>query len=198
MDALYYVKYVKGTDRQTENVWINCILDEWETGFSVDSYLIEPDCIYFEDASWSGKKLDYSTLGKPIKRKEYQFVQDTIARCRQELEFWGMSGEKLEFPNLQVGHYYFQFAEDKDDEIPERYASFYRIISVDGDVVTYKEHSVDDHYICHRDERTCDIESFLLAPDNAVWYEIMGETFDMARKKIVLLAETLLSKFRES
>lgn len=196
MEPLYFAKYI-AKDSGKEHVRINCILDEWEYGFRIDCYTIEKGFVYFEDASWYGKKLDYSTLGKPIKCKEYEFVQETIALYRQELESWGMSGEKLDLPNFQAGHYYFLFAEDKDDEIPERYAAFYHVISTDDNNIKFEEHSLDEHYICLRGVNKVFFEDFLLVPDDAVWYEISVETWCMAGNKIVRLSDHLLSKFRE-
>ena len=197
MEPLYYTKYIEADDCSPEYVWINCILDEWEDGFSVDSYIIDSDGIYFEDASWNSKKLDYSTLGKPIKRKQYEFVKNTISKYRSELEFLGKSGEKMRKPEFKAGHCYFVFAEYKDEIIPERYAAFYQIISIEDNIITFKEHSLDEHYICLRDINKVDIENFFLVSDDAVWYEIMEVSYVMAGNKIVQMANLLLDKFRE-
>ena len=196
MEPLYFAKYINAKDSGKEHVWINCILDEWEYGFRVDCYTIEKGFVYFEDASWNGKKLDYSTLGKPVKRKKYEFVKNTIAKYRSELEFLGKSGEKMHSTEFKVGHYYFLFAEDKDDEIPERYAAFYHVISTDDNNIKFEEHSLDEHYIGLRGVNKVFFEDFLLVPDDAVWYEISVEAWCMAGNKIVQLSDQLLSKFR--
>lgn len=198
MEPLYFAKYINANESGKEHVRINCILDEWEYGFRIDCYTIEKGFVYFEDASWNGKKLDYSTLGKPIKRNKYEFVKNTIAKYRSELEFLGKSGEKMHSPEFKGGNYYFLLAEDEDDEIPERYAAFYHVISIDDNNITFVEHSLDEHYIgLRRGVNKVVFEDFLLVPDDAVWYEISVESYCMAGNKIVQLTEQLLSKFRE-
>ena len=139
MEPQYYAKYFKADGNRPERVWINCVLDVWETGFSVDNWLITPDCVYFEDASWSGKKLDYSTLGKRIERKKYEFVRETVFKFRKELEDLGKTGTRMRIQDFKCGHFYFQISEDENDNGNiERYADFFHIVSVIGDDFVYK------------------------------------------------------------
>lgn len=183
-----------------ERVCLTCVVDEWENGFAIDTFLIYRNMVCFEDSEWSGKRLDYGTLGYAIKRKKYMSVRDMVDGCRKELEFMGMNGERTDEPDICPGSFLFAYYEFLvDGETDEQFSVFYRIISTDNATVTYQAYHIDK-YRLSSDEfiRSETLEDFFSAPDETTWYQITEEMFRMVPDRINGLAEAILNKFRNN
>lgn len=196
----YYARREGPESEYGESVCLTCVVDEWENGFAIDTYLIYRNMVCFEDAAWSGKMLDYDTLGYVIKRKKYMSVRNMVDGCRKELEFLGMNGDRTDEPDICPDRFLFAYYEFQEDgQIYEQFSAFYRIISIDKDVVTYQAYHIDK-YRLSSDEfiRSETLEDFFSAPDETIWYQITEEVFRMIPDRINGLAEAILNKFRNN
>lgn len=196
----YYARRERPESDYGERVCLTCVVDEWETGFAIDTYMVDRKGVCFEDAVWSGKRLDYGTLGYAIKRKKYMSVRDMVDGCRKELEFLGMSGDRTDEPDICPGRYLFAYYKFQEDgQIDEQFSIFYRIVSIDKDIVTYQAYHID-RYRLSSDEfiRSETLEDFFSAPDETTWYQITEEIFRIIPDKINGLAEAILNKFRNN
>lgn len=199
MGALgFYAKYESPESLFGERLCLTKVISEWEFGFCIDTYIIDSAGIYFEDAEWNGKKLDYSQLGKSIKRKKFDNITKFISDCRSELDFLGSCGDMVHDPDIRSGKFYYVFAEYKEEDVVEAHSSyFYYILSIENDIVTYKYHSITDYHLCinERIYRTS-IENFLSFPDDARWYPISGDIYLAAAKKIIHLIDRIFNTFK--
>ena len=199
MDALgYYAKRERADSDYGESVCLTCVVDEWEDGFAIDTYLIDRKGVYFEDAVWSGKRLDYGSLGYAIKRKKYMSVRDMVEKSRKELEFLGLSGEKTKEPDLNPGNCIYAYYEFQEDgEVYELFSAFYRINSIERDIVTYQAYHIDKYNLSSEEYiRSETLEDFFSAPEETTWHQITDGTLQMVPDRINDLAERILNKFR--
>lgn len=199
-DLGYYARREGPESDYGERVCLTCVVDEWVNGFAIDTYLVDRKRVCFEDAVWSGKSLDYGTLGYAVKRKKYISVRDMVDECRKELEYLGMSGERIDEPDICPGRFLFAYYEFRvDGEIDEQFSVFYRIVSIDKSTVTYQAYHIDKYSLSSEEFiRSETLEDFFSVPDETTWYQITEEVFLMIPDRINGLAESILNKFRNN
>ena len=98
----YYLKYDGPDSKYGECVFLKYVYDEWENGYCSETYIIHPSSIYYEKASFSGFTLDHLKTAKRIKRRKFKAVKDMMISCRQELDYLGMTGERIKSPEIQA------------------------------------------------------------------------------------------------
>lgn len=194
----YYARNEGPESDYGERACLTCVVDEWEDGFAIDTYLMDHKMVCFEDAVWSEKRLDHGSLGSAVKRKKYMSVRDMVDGCRKELKFLGMSGDRTDEPDICPGRFLFAYYEFRvDGEIDEQFSVFYRIVSIDKGTVTYQAYHIDKYSLSSEEFiRSETLEDFFSAPDRITWYQITEEIFRMVPCKIKCLAESILEKFR--
>lgn len=194
----YYAKREGPECDYGERVCLTCVVDEWANGFAIDTYLVDRKSVCFEGVVWSGKSLDYDTLGYAVKRKKYMSVRDIVDGCKKELEFLGMNGERTDEPKICPGRFLFAYYELRvDGEIDEQFSVFYRIVSIGNDTITYQAYHIDKYSLSSEEFiRSETLEDFFSAPDETTWYQITEEVFRMIPDRINGLAEAILNKFR--
>ena len=194
----YYAKYGKSENERPERLCLTVVKDEWSSGFCIETYQIEPGFVYFEDACWNGKVLDYGRLGIAVKPRKIEVVRKMISGCRQELEYMGMVCERVDVPDIYPDNCFYAYTEIMEDGVTEeRFSAFYRILSVLDGNITYRCISINDHYLCVR-ERDCTVsrEDFLECPDITRWYQVPKEVYGMVGSKIDFMTGRILEKFR--
>lgn len=196
----YYARLEKSDSKYGESLCLTCVVDEWENGFAVDTYLTDQKSVSFEDAVWSGKRLDYGSLGYAVRREKYMSVRDMVDGCRKELEYLGMSGERTDAPDIRPGKFLFAHYEFQEDgEVYERFSAFYRIDSAGNGTITYQAYHIDKYRLdADVFMRTETLEDFFSSPEETTWYQISEEVFRMIPDRIGNLAERILSKFRNN
>ena len=181
-----------------ERVCLTCVVDEWDDGFTIDTYWADCKGVSFEDAVWCGRKLDYSTLGYAIKRKKYIFVREMVDECRKELEYLGMSGERTDKPDIRPGRFVFAYYEFQEDgAVYDKFSIFYRIDSIENGMITYQAHHIGK-YRLDTDSfmHTETLEDFFSYPEETTWYQITDVTFRTVPDRISRLAKRIIEKFR--
>ena len=198
MGALgYYVKHVDSEYEYREFIDLTKVIEEWDTGFYIENYIIDSEGIYYELATWEGKMLNYDTLGQSVKRTKYEAVEKLISTCRTELEYLGQSGEKGDSPHIQGGDFFFVLTEDVEIETEyNKFSAFYSIESIYNGIITYRQHCVDNNFICISDRlyRT-DVEDFIERVDSTYWYRISGDIYLEAAKKIIYMTKRIFEIF---
>ena len=172
----YYLKYNVPDSKYGECVFLEYVYDKWENGYCSETYIIHPSSIYYEDASYCGFTLDHLKNAKRIKQRKFKAVQNMIANCRQELDFLGMTGERIMSPVFKPGDYYYAYVEDIEEGIVEdHWSCFYRIISVENNCVTYQYHILSINYlVCETSIYTKKLEHLIYKCDTRCirWYKI--------------------------
>lgn len=144
----YYLKYDEPDSKYGECVFLEYVYDEWENGYCSETYIIHSSSIYYEKASFSGFTLDHLKTAKKIKQRKFNVVKDMMNSCRQELDYLGMTGERVMFPDIKAGDFYYSYSEDIEDGIVEDYFSnYYRIITVDNNIVKYQKYILTNNYL---------------------------------------------------
>ena len=194
----YYLKYDGPDSKYGECVFLKYVYDEWENGYCSETYIIHPSSIYYEKASFSGFTLDHLKTAKRIKRRKFNAVKDMMISCRQELDYLGMTGERIKLPEIKAGDFYYSYSEDIEEGIVEDYFSYYyRIITVDNNIVTYQKHILTKYDLDNETKiYTIRLEDFLDFEDTR-WYKITEELFYIAAKKIDFTTEKILKQFRK-
>lgn len=194
----YYARHERPESDYSERVCLTCVVDEWEDGFAIDTYLIGSKRVCFEDAVWSGKRLDYATLGHAIKRKKYMTVRDMVDGCRKELEFLGMSGERTDEPDIRPGDFLFAHYEFREDgEVYEQFSAFYRIDSLGNGTVTYQAYHIDKYRLDSESfMHTEELEDFFSSPEETTWYLIPDNVYQMVPGKISFMCKRILELFK--
>lgn len=81
----YYIKYCVSSNG-SEHSRMTHYKDVWSNGYWEDTYLIDQEGIYFEDASWSGIDPDDSRAGKRILKRYYDRWEKRVIDCKTEVE----------------------------------------------------------------------------------------------------------------
>ena len=117
--------------------------------------------------------------------------------CRQELDYLGMTGEREMSPDIKAGDFYYSYSEDIEDGIVEDYFSnYYRIITVDNNIVTYQKYILTNNYLDNETKiYTKRLKDFLDFEDTR-WYKITEELFNIAARKIDFTTKDILKKYR--
>ena len=179
-----------------EFITLTKVMEEWDNGFYIHTYIIDREGIYHEKACWNGKRLNYDNLGKRIKRKKYEAVEKLISECRTELEYLGANNESMDDPDVHASSFFYIQVPKCDDDDYERFSYYYMILSIENEIVTYRNLRVTDNDIC-LSERIYrrSIEDFLSFPDNTRWYPISYDIYMAATKKIVYMTKQIFSLF---
>ena len=193
----YYLKYDEPDSKYGECVFLEYVYDEWENGYCSETYIIHSSSIYYEKASFSGFTLDHLKTAKKIKQRKFNVVKDMMNSCRQELDYLGMTGERVMFPDIKAGDFYYSYSEDIEDGIVEDYFSnYYRIITVDNNIVTYQKYILTNNYLDNETKiYTKRLKDFLDFEDTR-WYKITEELFNIAARKIDFTTKDILKKYR--
>lgn len=193
----YYLKYDEPDSKFGECVFLEYVYDEWENGYCSETYIIHSSSIYYEKASFSGFTLDHLKTAKKIKQRKFNVVKDMMNSCRQELDYLGMTGERVMSPDIKAGDFYYSYSEDIEDGIVEDYFSnYYRIITVDNNIVTYQKYILTNNYLDNETKiYTKRLKDFLDFEDTR-WYKITEELFNIAARKIDFTTKDILKKYR--
>lgn len=193
----YYLKYDEPDSKYGECVFLEYVYDEWENGYCSETYIIHSSSIYYEKASFSGFTLDHLKTAKKIKQRKFNVVKDMMNSCRQELDYLGMTGERVMSPDIKAGDFYYSYSEDIEDGIVEDYFSnYYRIITVDNNIVTYQKYILTNNYLDNETKiYTKRLKDFLDFEDTR-WYKITEELFNIAARKIDFTTKDILKKYR--
>lgn len=193
----YYLKYDEPDSKYGECVFLEYVYDEWENGYCSETYIIHSSSIYYEKASFSGFTLDHLKTEKKIKQRKFNVVKDMMNSCRQELDYLGMTGERVMSPDIKAGDFYYSYSEDIEDGIVEDYFSnYYRIITVDNNIVTYQKYILTNNYLDNETKiYTKRLKDFLDFEDTR-WYKITEELFNIAARKIDFTTKDILKKYR--
>ena len=193
----YYLKYDEPDSKYGECVFLEYVYDEWENGYCSETYIIHSSSIYYEKASFSGFTLDHLKTAKKIKQRKFNVVKDMMNSFRQELDYLGMTGERVMFPDIKAGDFYYSYSEDIEDGIVEDYFSnYYRIITVDNNIVTYQKYILTNNYLDNETKiYTKRLKDFLDFEDTR-WYKITEELFNIAARKIDFTTKDILKKYR--
>ena len=193
----YYLKYDEPDSKYGECVFLEYVYDEWENGYCSETYIIHSSSIYYEKASFSGFTLDHLKTAKKIKQRKFNVVKDMMNSCRQELDYLGMTGERVMSPDIKAGDFYYSYSEDVEDGIVEDYFSnYYRIITVDNNIVTYQKYILTNNYLDNGTKiYTKRLKDFLDFEDTR-WYKITEELFNIAARKIDFTTKDILKKYR--
>jgi hypothetical protein len=193
----YYLKYDEPDSKYGECVFLEYVYDECDNGYCSETYIIRPSSIYYEDASFNGFTLEHLKTAKRVKRQKFNAVKDMMSRCRQELDYLGMTGERVMSPEVKAGDFYYSYSEDIEEGIVEDYFSYYyRIITVDDDLVTCQMHFLTKNNLVHETKiYTKRLEDFLDFEDTR-WYKITEELFNIAARKIDFTTKDILKKYR--
>ena len=193
----YYLKYDEPDSKYGECVFLEYVYDEWENGYCSETYIIHSSSIYYEKASFSGFTLDHLKTAKKIKQRKFNVVKDMMNSCRQELDYLGMTGERVMSPEVKTGDFYYSYSEDIEDGIVEDYFSnYYRIITVDNNIVTYQKYILTNNYLDNETKiYTKRLKDFLDFEDTR-WYKITEELFNIAARKIDFTTKDILKKYR--
>ena len=193
----YYLKYDEPDSKYGECVFLEYVYDEWENGYCSETYIIHSSSIYYEKASFSGFTLDHLKTAKKIKQRKFNVVKDMMNSCRQELDYLGMTGERVMSPDIKAGDFYYSYSEDIEDGIVEDYFSnYYRIITVDNNIVTYQKYILTNNYLDNGTKiYTKRLKDFLDFEDTR-WYKITEELFNIAARKIDFTTKDILKKYR--
>ena len=97
-----YLKYDNSSSEYDECVFLEHVYDVWENGYSSETYIIQPSSVYYEKASFCGFTLDHLKTAKRIKQRKFKAVKDMMISCRQELDYLGMTGERIMSPEIQA------------------------------------------------------------------------------------------------
>ena len=193
----YYLKYDEPDSKYGECVFLEYVYDEWENGYCSETYIIHSSSIYYEKASFCGFTLDHLKTAKKIKQRKFNVVKDMMNSCRQELDYLGMTGERVMSPDIKAGDFYYSYSEDIEDGIVEDYFSnYYRIITVDNNIVTYQRYILTNNYLDNETKiYTKRLKDFLDFEDTR-WYKITEELFNIAARKIDFTTKDILKKYR--
>lgn len=193
----YYLKYDEPDSKYGECVFLEYVYDEWENGYCSETYIIHSSSIYYEKASFSGFTLDHLKTAKKIKQRKFNVVKDMMNSCRQELDYLGMTGERVMSPDIKAGDFYYSYSVDIEDGIVEDYFSnYYRIITVDNNIVTYQKYILTNNYLDNETKiYTKRLKDFLDFEDTR-WYKITEELFNIAARKIDFTTKDILKKYR--
>ena len=193
----YYLKYDEPDSKYGECVFLEYVYDEWENGYCSETYIIHSSSIYYEKASFRGFTLDHLKTAKKIKQRKFNVVKDMMNSCRQELDYLGMTGERVMSPDIKAGDFYYSYSEDIEDGIVEDYFSnYYRIITEDNNIVTYQKYILTNNYLDNETKiYTKRLKDFLDFEDTR-WYKITEELFNIAARKIDFTTKDILKKYR--
>ena len=194
----YYLKYDEPDSKYGECVFLKYVYDEWENGYCSETYIIHSSSIYYEKASFRGFTLDHLKTAKKIKQRKFNVVKDMMNSCRQELDYLGMTGERVMSPDIKAGDFYYSYSVDIEDGIVEDYFSnYYRIITVDNNIVKYQKYILTNNYLDNETKiYTKRLKDFLDFEDTR-WYKITEELFYIAARKIDFITEEILNRFRK-
>ena len=100
-------------------------------GFSFDSYIISPDDIYFEDASWHGRVAVEQESQIPISAELYNRWHNLITETRERIVLIGKNSCRPLQEKPRVGDYlFYHYTKDEEDEYDYDFSYFYKIVDV--------------------------------------------------------------------
>ena len=108
--------------------------EAWGDGFSVDSYIISPNDIYFEDASWNGKIAVEQESFIPISAQLYNRWHNLITKTRESIVLQGKSNCRPLQGKPNIGDYlFYHYTRDEEDEYDYDFSYFSKIVEVGDD-----------------------------------------------------------------
>ena len=106
----------------------------WGDGFSVDNYIISPNDIYFEDASWNGKIAVEHESFIPISAELYNRWHNLITKTRESIVLLGKSNCRPLQGKPNIGEYlFYHYTRDEEDEYDYDFSYFSKIVDVGDD-----------------------------------------------------------------
>lgn len=103
----------------------------WGDGFSVDSYIIAPNYISFEDASWNGKIAVEQESFIPISAELYDHWHNMIRKTRERIVLLGKSNCRPLQGKPNIGDYlFYHYTRDEEDEYDYDFSYFSKIVDV--------------------------------------------------------------------
>ena len=196
----FYLRYIIRSGAE-DSACLEHYVNFWEDGYSVDTYILENKCVYFEDASYSGFDPDIPSSAIRISEEQYHYWVNRIAGCKEMINYFSKKYATPRNHPLEIGDYLFIdmkgiISHDEDIiEIQSREPDLILVNVVDNDTSKAGGPTilVNKYDLCY-DENVLPLYEYLDCKNHV--YCIPKEVYDKARSLIDYAYSELMAEMK--
>lgn len=169
-----YINYF--VNKGEEYVALSHYKEVWDNGYTVDDYIIDDSCIYFEDASWNGVSITLKNKKQILSREFNNWVKE-IETTKVLLINMGRNARISYAEDIKKGDFLFCIVPPYDEE-EEEYYYFLEVVDVDNEKIIVRDLLIDKYYFKfnHIKDTTIEEDNWLDTPIKAKTAFIIKET----------------------